>query len=482
MESHLYRKITIISYNNNNYQVFRDEKGRYAFLRIDDEGKYHYPEINEFIGLANIYSQEPDKVAFFKKSTANKFQFVASVLVASSIITCSSVLYNELQKQNQLDNTKVQEYISVADDYEQSIEETIENVVEAQVATTPSPVSGNKVIESKTASYTKSKKPTADMYKQVGNTIYIYDSAALNKFLGEKTVSINDIKTVINNNNNIPNDLKPLVIDFAEKEMKTFPNLDMRLFYENMKNIKFQYLTQEDITKHGNVAAWYDWAEMTIYINKNINLSPGSYDLKIFRHELCHTISLAEIKTKDNKKLSITIKDNNYGTYIQEAVAVLLSKDPFEKEYPDDDFGYGLIANEFEALTDIIPECDISILANMNINKIEEYFDNNFDTGIPAQRLFDLMEQQTIEYYNINQIKGNSEDYKDIYRYIARANITKKLSPNMSRDEIIAIRDDLIHNLNKHITMDDNLVHTDIIEIEFNRYMNENNISQSKTR
>ena len=170
MESHLYRKITIISYNNNNYQVFRDEKGRYAFLRIDDEGKYHYPEINEFIGLANIYSQEPDKVAFFKKSTANKFQFVASVLVASSIITCSSVLYNELQKQNQLDNTKVQEYISVADDYEQSIEETIENVVEAQVATTPSPVSGNKVIESKTASYTKSKKPTADMYKQVGNT------------------------------------------------------------------------------------------------------------------------------------------------------------------------------------------------------------------------------------------------------------------------------------------------------------------------
>ena len=120
--------------------------------------------------------------------------------------------------------------------------------------------------------------------------------------MGEKTVSINDIKTVINNNNNIPNDLKPLVIDFAEKEMKTFPNLDMRLFYENMKNIKFQYLTQEDITKHGNVAAWYDWAEMTIYINKNINLSPGSYDLKIFRHELCHTISLAEIKTKDNNE------------------------------------------------------------------------------------------------------------------------------------------------------------------------------------
>ena len=488
MKSHLFRKITIITYNNNDYQVFRDEKGRYAFLRIDEEGKYHYPDVEEFIGLANIYSQEPDKMAFFKKSTANKYKFVASVLIASSIITCSGALYKELVNQNQLDNTKVQEYISVADDYEKPLDETVVEDLEKpqdidieSVIATPTPIVSDSTAEYNQSPH-KSKQVTPDMYEQIGDTVYIYDSIALNKFLGEKEVTLQDIISTINNNENIPNQIKPLVIDFAEKEMKTYPNLDMRLFYENMKNIKFKYLTQEEINRHGTVPAWYDWAEMAIYVNENIDLSPGSYDLIIFRHELCHTISLAEMTAKDGTKLSITIKDGNYGTYIQEAVAVLLSKGPFVNEYADDDLGYGLIANEFEALTSLIPECDISILANKNINTIEEYFDKNIQTGITAQRLFDLMEQQIIEYYNMGYIHTKGDDYREIYRYIARAYIDNRLNPNMSAEEINNIKDELIYNLNKHVTMDENLIYTDEIETEFNKYMNENNISHGMKR
>ena len=479
MSSHLYRKISIITYNNNNYQVFRDEKGRYAFLRVDEQGKFHYPEITEFVGLANIFSQEPDKIAFFKGSK-NTLKFTASLLVAGAIMSCSGALFKELKLQNQFDNNSVQEYISVADDYEEELAD-IEEVVVTPTPT-PTPTPAPLQTEETQAQYQKSKQVTADMYKKVGNTIYIYDSTALNKFLGEKEVTLDDIIDAINSNTSIPSELKPIVLDFARKERKTYPNLDMRLFYENMKNIKFKYLTQQEINNHGDVTAWYDWSQMTIYINKDIDLTPGSYDLKVIRHELSHTISLAEIVLKDGTKLSITIKEGNYGTYIQEAVAVILSKDPFEKEYPDDDFGYGLIANEFESLTDIIPECDISILANKDINTIEKYFDNNFHCNIKAQRLFDLMELQTIVYYNINNVKMSNDDFKDIYRYIAQANLEKRVTPNMSYAEIKAIQNELKHNLTKSINLSMNLVYVDVIDEEFNNYMVKNNITQSSLK
>ena len=62
---HLYRKVSTIEYNDKLFQVFRDEHGKYAFLRIGEDNKLHFPMIDDFIGLIEIFSNRNKGVLFY---------------------------------------------------------------------------------------------------------------------------------------------------------------------------------------------------------------------------------------------------------------------------------------------------------------------------------------------------------------------------------------------------------------------------------
>ena len=495
MNTHLYRKITIISFNNKRFQVFRDEKGKYAFLELDNEDKFHYPQLEDFIGLANIFSRDISHEALFeksdnrkKKNSRNRLKFAASVIAASSIIACSSVLLSELQNTNQLSNNQIQDVISVSVDYgiEKDIEtDYINNIPSIEPESIIPKEETNSESDFLSSSTQESiNEITDDMYYVYDNNIEIdiYNSRALNKFLGEKQITLEDITDAVNSNSKIKNDLKPVIIDFAKQIMETYPNVDMRLFYENINRIDFKYETQEEINKHGGQLAWYDWYERAIHINENIDLSPGSYDLMVLRHELCHVISLGRFYTDNGKIIRELIKDGNYGTYIQEAVAVLISTYPFEDEYNFTDLGYGPLGNQMRAVAEAIPNFDMSIVANQNVYAMEKYFDANIDSDIDARRFFDILESETIIYYNIGYVQMNSNDVDSGYKYIADAYKQNVLRPDMSYDEIMEIQNNLVELLKRDSNLSTNMVRTNIIEQEFANYMNEHNITNSYTK
>ena len=484
MSSHKFRKITVIEYNQKRFQVFRDEKGKYAFLEIDINDKYHYPQIEDFIGLANIFSRDIHSEAMFEQSKQSKrkkklYTFTASVLAATSIISCSYALYNELKANNQLINSNVEEVVSVADEIIDQKDNT-ETIVHEE------PEESSNFIKTETP-------PTEETFEEVKDEWYdiapneidvtIYNSKALNKFLGPKHVTIDDVKEAINSNTNIDKDLKEVFIDFAEQIMETYPTVDMRLFYENAKRVKVIYEPQEVIDEHGGQLAWYNWREMAIHVNEYSKFKPGSYDLMIIRHELCHMISNSILMGDNFENITVTIKDENYGTYIQEASAVALSAYPFEEEYYFSDLGYGIIANEFRAIIESDPNFDIGVIANQNVYGIADYFDKMFKSDIDARTLFDLMEAQTIGYYNLGYIQVDENDIAKIYKYVADVYKKNVLNPNMTYMEIMDIQNDLIYKLNDNITPDSGYTRTDVIEDEFRQYMIDNNImSNSKTK
>ena len=199
----------------------------------------------------------------------------------------------------------------------------------------------------------------------------------------------------------------------------------------------------------------------------------------IVRHELCHVLMLLRLNTDDHLIIRCVQKDGNYGEFIQECTAVLISAYPFEDRYEFTDLGYGIISNEFRAIVEAIPNVDYAAFVNQDVHGIEDYLDKYIDSDIPPERLFDLMELQTNVYYNFKYVKVDNEDFKAIYQYIADAYTQNVLKPNMSYEEIMQIQNNLIDRLNKDVDYTEGLQYTDVIEDEFNEYITMHNIQSN---
>ncbi len=491
MNNHYFRKISVVTFNSKKFQVFKDEKNRYAFLEIDKDNKFRYPTLEDFIGLANIFAKDLDKEVYFRSTKNNdtKYYFKSFVCLTSGIIALSSALYFGLKSQNVFTNDKVNEVISFSDNYEAeqlkqdnaSNEVTFEIVQEKDepkvVVTLPEePLEVKEETQENT--YVRSKVVTDDMYGIYGSQVDIYDSTALNKFLGEKDITINDINSAVDNNTNLNDDLKSVIKEFAQTMMTTYPSIDMRLFYENVKRLSVVYETQEAIDDHGDMIAWFNYEYGQIHVNENINLSPGSYDLMVLRHEICHMISLGFLYENDQKIVCIT-KNGGYGEYLQEAIDVYLSSKPYENEYNFTDFGYGTCANELEVIIDAIPNFDISVLANQDVYNIANYLDKVNPNDVSASRFIDLMDMQTIAFYNMNNLQVENTEFKDLYRYIANTYLNYVVTPDMSAEEIENIKNNLVNELNRNLGYSVNVTYYDEITNTFNEYMEKNNIEQN---
>jgi hypothetical protein len=259
--------------------------------------------------------------------------------------------------------------------------------------------------------------------------------------------------------------------------IKTYPGIDMRLFYENVKRVQIVYETDESIAEHGDMAAWFDPKDITIHINENIDLTPGSEDSMILMHEAGHMASLGIITADNGKTIVAITNDNAYGMGLREAIDVILTSTPFKDEYEFDDFGYPLYTNELEAIIEVIPNFDFTVLVNQDVYNIAAYLDQINPTSIPASRAIELMDMQNISYYN-TAVKSEKDQYDDIYRYIGETYYNYVLKPDMSYEEIQEISYNLKEKLNDNVGYTD-LTEYDEIDKIFDQYMIDNNIIQN---
>ncbi|MCX4365342.1 MAG: hypothetical protein OSJ70_06190 [Bacilli bacterium] len=52
----VYKKILTINFNDKFFTIFQAEGNRLTFLETDQEGKYYYPLLDDFIKLNDIYN------------------------------------------------------------------------------------------------------------------------------------------------------------------------------------------------------------------------------------------------------------------------------------------------------------------------------------------------------------------------------------------------------------------------------------------
>ena len=504
---HLYRKVSTIEYNDKLFQVFRDEHGKYAFLRIGEDNKLHFPMIDDFIGLIEIFSNRNKGVLFYideekfnenrRKRRKSRFKLALGALVLAEVVGCSSNLMHEVSKHGNLDYTQIEETISIVDSDNKETDIDDEYDIGTVSSNTDTSSTYQEAVEQTPIDY-ESKVDLSNGYQMPSYTstnesayndnyiekysrhqTIIKDTRALYRYLHYESASYDKICEAIDYNPGIPDKYKQVIKDFAKDIMDYYPGIEMRVFYENMKELNIKYVedSQDQAeAKIDGVEAWYNYYQDNMYISKNLDLSEGSHGLLVFRHELGHALNTARINT-DDQILMCSMENQNYGHYIQEAANVIITTYPFKDRYTSTDLGFPLISNEMQLILEATPGYDPRQLVTQNIDCLEEFLDEKNECNIGAEKLFDLMELQTTQYYD-SRIKGNTEDYAKIYQYIGEVYVNNVFNDGMSEDEINQYRDYMKSMLTKDLARTET-VQLNALDEVIDNYLEQRNV---KTR
>jgi hypothetical protein len=240
-------KLSRIKYNNNYYQIFATLDNRRIFMKINDDNSYDVPELSAYLILNNIYNLPYDG-KLYSVSTKR----ITSLLMAGAIFISSFPLI---------------------------------------------PPKGNYIL-TKTSNYTKNINLDITTQEDIDSQLDV-----------DFDIDIYDVYDAIANNKNIGNSYKPYFYTFINDVISKYPDIKLRIFYNNVKNIKnIRFISKNDMTKFikNNVTDGY-----IDFIDREIVFA-SAVDESIMVHEMGHLLFnpfFAKLPIPSDSKLSIILQN-----------------------------------------------------------------------------------------------------------------------------------------------------------------------------
>ena len=234
-----YKKLFNIHYNNKIFTIFIDKYGRKTFLELPEDGKYRYPNIDDFIVLHKMYNQrEPfiryysvgDRLSIHNPKTVTFKEYVIEKTGLFSLILTGAIALSSI-------TTGVSYNLRINNGNLEIIPEY--------------------------------------------NSRYFDDARTLDNYLGTSSVSEKELIDAINNNPNLSDYVKEHAIMLAKHIKDKYPNTDNRIFYDNIKTLKSKELDDNVTNKH--LAGCYNILSNNIKIKKEYAESD-----EVLLHELAH--------------------------------------------------------------------------------------------------------------------------------------------------------------------------------------------------
>ena len=258
------------------------------------------------------------------------------------------------------------------------------------------------------------------------------------EFLGEK-VSLDEIIDTINNNDKIDSYYKQYAIDLAKYLFNKYPDADLRIFNENMKDISINVV--DDIFLLGNVAGLYFPLTNSILFDKTHSIKE-----EVITHELMHSahhwvesgVPLPKIRSEYNGKsldeamtnylinglvntssyfneMSVlnylmSFVDYDYYDYEQEGISKLINL--LKEKYPQVDIDY--IVNVTNGMTNVLNIRS----GNFKFEDNEEFVNELFDICILS------IDYEDDVYYSFNKFIRlfDSNNHEFLQKYLDRYN------------------------------------------------------------
>ncbi len=230
----MFQRLFAVKYNGKKFLLFRNVKDSHiAFLEWKENGDLSYPEYNDYIKLNDIYNNhdygvlEAERLGFTEKVKWKDLLLV--LLIEGSFLLGATNLVSHLT-----------------------------NSERAAIA---SVIPSNAITDREALSYYFEERITRD-----------------------------DVVEAINNNPNLEDKYKEAAIEVLDTNLALDPDIDLRIYYENMKRLKVVIVPNGD-KKHEDMKAegWFNAKECTIYLRENFT---GVVD-----HELNHAVHTLNLQT-----------------------------------------------------------------------------------------------------------------------------------------------------------------------------------------
>lgn len=232
----MFKKLFTINYNNKEFLILVNEEHRYAFMEIKDN-KLVYPDIEDFKKLFYIFNVD-NGIETFKLKGERLEEKVDYKSLLLSVLLSSTLVFPV--------------WLDV--DYFINKDNSL-------------------LIRTRNEQYYK-------------NHICFNSITDLNAYLGYEDISIEDVFEVVDKNENFTERQKEIVKNIITEKVNINPDIDLRLIYENMKDLKIIYVTNEELSEKFN----YSNSVIGCYCRVGNEIYLTSDNDELFAHEISHAM------------------------------------------------------------------------------------------------------------------------------------------------------------------------------------------------
>lgn len=435
------------TYNKKKFELLLDDNYKYFFLEIKLSGEREYVEFSDYVKLATIFTRKPTnhlnaegKRQWLKPKVWYKGVAVAlSAALIMGLTGCADDLslmgpssdftpFSYSDTMSYGDNEDDPYYYD--DDEYSSSDVNNENATEAAI---------KEMINDVTTEEQDFHIETIDT---LWDLTMVYDSSVLDDVLGypKSSVTYDTIKQTIQNNEKIPPKFKSLYTLLADNLQKQYPDMDLRVWYENLKTMKIYEVDEMEMYMKAfstDAFACYRLDENAIYTVEGYNYVPGTWEYQVIMHEMGHPIRSANF-IKDGKEIRIQFESQSgFGVVVGESLNSLLTLRSYDKN--EMDVAYQLQSNMIELMVDSMTNYTLQDFVEHNvtyfIQKLNEA--NGNEDGI---RMLGLLDLQYKDYHD-DEIKVDQSQFYPLYDYIADMFYNRFITSSMNYDQSKRVHD-----------------------------------------
>lgn len=408
----VFKKLFRIEYNNKEFDVFSDQYRRKTFLEINNDGKYIYPLFDDFIVLYRAYNQrnpfivyDGERLPIHHKPKGYKLKEYVRIYIGSFSTICMAINIAALITGYTSSSYLTLEY----KDHELNIKSV--------------PVNGT----------------------------VINHTNQLDNILGSR-IPVEEVIETINSNEKLNDYYKQYAINFVQFISNKYPDADLRIFNDNMKNIYIDIREDEKMSK--NIAGSYNSKINEIELRESYREN-GITITHEFAHSFHHWIedkvgfpkvrsefvgfSLDEAMTnvvisgmydtktykREMKILSYLMSFVDYSYYDYEREGIVKLIDMLKQKFPQVDIDYIIDVSDAMTNSSRYLDNDLKIesneeflnqLFNLTILSIDFESNNIYHPFINYMKLFDIEKNGEIlskylkEYNDILRLNGLDDE------------------------------------------------------------------------
>lgn len=286
--------------------------------------------------------------------------------------------------------------------------------------------------------------------------IYVYDAQYLDMIYDHGEVTLERIRSAIDENNGIGTEYKPYFHLFLDRVTEVFPDACLDTLYHNLLTLEVVPCDSMELV----MASWsadaygcYVRDENRIYVPEDYEYTEGTWAFQVLFHEICHAMRSSRTALEDGGYYDAS-PGMSYNTITDEALNSVFAIHLFH--YEERDVAYQLPSNYLQ----IMLECMDNYTLSDYINHSQPYFYSKLDetTGHNnyAKTLWDLIEFQRKDRED-EYISIPKEEYYPIYDYICDLYYHRNITPDMTQEEAEAVAHELVEKVAYDVPEDFNL-------------------------